>query len=137
MERYYRAAEAWSNRNGEFVVVGLPVFWLEISEVQPDCILDVAQRLIVGVSLAVTALERRAGDRPEDISKALSLKPEFSHAIGEKFLKTPAKWTFFYAVCKMATMPSSISARWQKLFCFSRRTRPSGLSSWQAKERWS
>jgi flagellar biosynthesis/type III secretory pathway ATPase len=38
-------------------VVCLPVF-----EVQPDGILDVAQSLIVGVSLAVTALERRAGD---------------------------------------------------------------------------
>jgi hypothetical protein len=30
--------------------------------VQSDGILDVAQSLIVGVSLAVTALERRAGD---------------------------------------------------------------------------
>ncbi len=34
----------------------------EIGEVQPDCVLDVAQSLIVGVSLAVAALERRAGD---------------------------------------------------------------------------
>lgn len=38
-------------------MVGLPVF-----EVQPDGILDVAQSLILGVSLAVTALERRTGD---------------------------------------------------------------------------
>ncbi len=38
-------------------MVGLPVF-----EVQPDGVLDVAQSLTVGVSLAVTALERRAGD---------------------------------------------------------------------------
>lgn len=41
----------------EFVVVGLPVF-----EMQPDCVLDVAQSRIVAVSLAVTALEGRAGD---------------------------------------------------------------------------
>ena len=38
-------------------MVRLPVF-----EVQPDCILDVVQSLIVGVLLAVTALEGRAGD---------------------------------------------------------------------------
>lgn len=33
-----------------------------VFEVQPDCILDVAQSLVVCVSLAVTALEQRAGD---------------------------------------------------------------------------
>lgn len=46
-----------SSGRDDFVVVRLPVF-----EVQPDCILDVAQSLIVGLSLAVTALEGRAGD---------------------------------------------------------------------------
>lgn len=38
-------------------MVGLPVF-----EVQSDRIPDVTQGFIVGVPLAVTALERRAGD---------------------------------------------------------------------------
>jgi hypothetical protein len=46
-----------SRGRDDFVVVCLPVF-----EVQPNCILDVAQSLIVGLSLAVTALERGAGD---------------------------------------------------------------------------
>jgi hypothetical protein len=34
---------------------------------------------------------------PKKISEALSLKPELSPAVGKRFLKTPAKWTFFYA----------------------------------------
>ena len=34
---------------------------------------------------------------PESISKALSLKPELSHAVGHKVVKVPAKWTFFFA----------------------------------------
>jgi hypothetical protein len=33
-----------------------------VFEVQPDCVLDVAQSLLVSVSQAVTTLERRAGD---------------------------------------------------------------------------
>ena len=49
------------------------------------------------------------------------------------FLRRPRNGRSSTPVCKMATMPSSISARWQKLFCFSRRTRPSGLSSWQQR----
>ena len=43
-------------------MVGLPVFRLAIFEVQADGILDVAQSLIVGISLGVAALEGRAGD---------------------------------------------------------------------------
>ena len=38
-------------------MVCLPIF-----EMQPNCVIDVAQSLIVGFSLAVTAQERRAGD---------------------------------------------------------------------------
>jgi hypothetical protein len=41
-----------------FVRGRLPVF-----EVQPDRILDVAHRLIVGAAFAIAALEGRAGDK--------------------------------------------------------------------------
>jgi hypothetical protein len=34
---------------------------------------------------------------PKSISKALSLKPKGSWAVGQKVTKTPVKWTFFYA----------------------------------------
>jgi hypothetical protein len=34
---------------------------------------------------------------PQSISKALSLKPKGSWAVGQKVTKGPAKWTFFYA----------------------------------------
>src|SRR5271154_5893289 len=42
---------------GECGAILLPIF-----EVQPDCILDLAQSLIVGVSMTVTTLKSRAGD---------------------------------------------------------------------------
>jgi hypothetical protein len=34
---------------------------------------------------------------PQSISKALSLKPKGSWAVGQKVVKAPAKWTFFHA----------------------------------------
>jgi len=38
---------------------------------------------------------RHPSYKPTDISKALSLKPEFSYAVGQKFLKSSAKWTSY------------------------------------------
>ncbi len=34
---------------------------------------------------------------PQSISKALSLKPKGSWAVGQRVIKVPAKWTFFYS----------------------------------------
>jgi hypothetical protein len=34
---------------------------------------------------------------PQSISKALSLKPKGSWAVGQKVITVPLKWTFFYA----------------------------------------
>ncbi|HTW58506.1 MAG TPA: hypothetical protein VMD99_10260 [Terriglobales bacterium] len=34
---------------------------------------------------------------PQRISEALSLKPEWSHSAGQRFIKWRAKWTYFYA----------------------------------------
>jgi hypothetical protein len=34
---------------------------------------------------------------PKSISKALSIKPKWSHAVGELFLESPRKWSIFYA----------------------------------------
>jgi hypothetical protein len=34
---------------------------------------------------------------PQSISKALSLKPKGSWAVGQRVTKVPAKWAFFYA----------------------------------------
>jgi hypothetical protein len=56
--------------------------------------------------------------RPEDISKALSLEPELSHAVGEKFLKSPAKWTFFYACLQKGNYVSEYERALTKVVLF-------------------
>ena len=40
---------------------------------------------------------RHPSHSPKRISEALSLKPEWSHAVGQRFLKVPTRWTVFYA----------------------------------------
>jgi len=55
---------------------------------------------------------------PESISKALSLKPELSHAVGVKLLKSPAKWTFFYACLQKGDYASRYERALTKVVLF-------------------
>jgi len=67
---------------------------------------------------SITIALRHPSRRPEDISKALSLKPEWSHAVGEKFLKSPAKWTFFYACLQRGNYASEYERALTKVVVF-------------------
>jgi hypothetical protein len=80
---------------------------------------------------------RHPSRRPEDISKALSLKPEFSHAIGEKFLKTPAKWTFFYACLQNGNHAFEYKRALAKVVLFLEKNAAFWTEFMAAKERWS
>lgn len=61
---------------------------------------------------------RHAAYSPRKISEALSLRPELSHAVGERFLKTPAKWTFFYACLQKGDHVSDFKTALRKVALF-------------------
>jgi|HubBroStandDraft_3_1064219.scaffolds.fasta_scaffold21583_4 hypothetical protein len=55
---------------------------------------------------------------PQHISKALSLKPEWSHAVGQAFLKAPAKWTVLYATLQKGDYASDYEGALTKVALF-------------------
>jgi hypothetical protein len=61
---------------------------------------------------------RHPSYKPTDISKALSLKPEFSYAVGQKFLKSSAKWTRFCACLQKGNYASEYGRALTKVVLF-------------------
>jgi hypothetical protein len=55
---------------------------------------------------------------PQRISEALSLRPEFSHAVGQIFLKAPARWTVFYATLQKGDYASEYEGALTKVALF-------------------
>jgi hypothetical protein len=55
---------------------------------------------------------------PKNLSKALSIKPIWSHAVGELFLKSPRKWTIFYASLQKGDYASGYERALTKVVSF-------------------
>jgi hypothetical protein len=55
---------------------------------------------------------------PGDISKALSLKPEYSYVVGQKFLRSSAKWTRFCACLQKGNYVSEYGRALTKVISF-------------------
>lgn len=61
---------------------------------------------------------RHPSYKPTDIAKALSLKPEYSYAVGQKFLKSSAKWTRFCACLQKGNYVSEYGRALTKVVLF-------------------
>jgi len=55
---------------------------------------------------------------PESISETLSLKPELSHAVGERVVKSPANWAFFYACLQKGDYVSELEGALANVVAF-------------------
>jgi len=55
---------------------------------------------------------------PESISKALSLKPELSHAVGKAVAKVPAKWSLFHACLQKGNYASEVERALDRVVLF-------------------
>jgi len=67
---------------------------------------------------SITITLRHPSYSPDHISQVLALKPDASWAVGQRMLKSRAKWTYFYARLQKGDHASNFEAALRKVVLF-------------------
>ena len=67
---------------------------------------------------SITITLRHPSYSPDHISQVLALKPEASWAVGQRLVKRPARWSFFYARLQKGGHASNFEAALRKVLLF-------------------